>query len=251
MRLTCPALLGLLALASSLAAQSPSSRADTGGIHLPRWSAGVGVAVAQPVGDFHRAVDNAVGGAGHLLLRVDHTGRVALRLEGGWLNYGDESHRICLASTPGCRVAVNVTTANGILTLGVGPQLSFPISRLKAYGYSVVGMSRFSTVTTIGGGIVPDFVAGDENFGDGGVWWNGGLGVQLPLHGRTTLDVGVSVQGHGRRNYLLEGGVTDNADGSLLFDIKRSNANLFALKIGATTPLKWGRRHSPDCTCPR
>jgi len=163
-------------------------------------------------------------------------------MQGGWLNYGHESQRSCLAATPGCRVAVNVNTANGILSFGIGPEFAYPLGRLRAYGHGLVGISRFSTLSGIGGGIMPDIVAGDENFGDSGFAWSAGAGLQLAISRRAALDLGVAYQGHGEREYLTKGGITDNADGSLSFDVKRSTANLFALRLGFTTSLGWGTR---------
>jgi hypothetical protein len=210
----------------------------------PRWLAGVAADLGQPVGAFKRHVSNAAGVQAHVLLRLDRHGLAAIRLQAGWLNYGHESQRTCLASTPGCRVAVNVTTANGILSWGVGPQLSIPLGPLRTYGYGIIGVSRLATVSGIGGGLVPDIVAGDENFGDSGLSWSGGMGVQLPVRRSTTIDLGVAYQGNGRRTYLIKGGVQDKPDGSLQFDPQRSTADLFAIRIGATTPIPWGRRKS-------
>lgn len=139
-------------------------------------------------------------------------------------------------------MAVNVTTANGIFSLGLGPQFSIPLGPFRTYGYGLVGVSRFATVSGLGGGIVPDVVAADENFGDAGLLWSGGVGIQLPVYRSTTIDVGAAYQGHGRRNYLIKGGVTDNPDGSLAFDIKRSKADLYAIRLGVTTAIPWGRR---------
>ncbi len=244
MRYVAASLAGIIAIASPLRGQAAPTDSNT--VHPPRWHVGLAADIGQPVGNFKRNVNNAAGVQAHGLLRLDRNGRVALRLQGGWLNYGHESQRSCLGSTPGCRVAVDITTANGILTLGAGPQLSLPIGWLRAYGYGLVGVSRFVTVSGVNGGIVPDIVAADENFGDGGLVVSGGVGVQLPVHRSTTVDLGVAFQGHGRRNYLVKGGVTDNPDGSLAFDVKRSVANLYAIRVGLTTafPLR-ARKAAP------
>lgn len=244
MRFVVTALVGLFSLASLLLGQAGPSAVDSNAVVIPRWQVGLAVDIGQPVGDFKQHVNNAAGLQAHVLLRLDRHGRAAIRLQGGWLNYGHESQRSCLDTLPSCRVAVNVTTTNGILSLGVGPQFALPLGPLRTYGYGLVGVSRFATLSGIGGGIVPDIVAADENFGDAGLVWSGGVGLQLPVHQRTTIDVGVAYQGHGRRNYLIKGGLTDNPDGSLAFDIKRSHAALVAIRVGVTTAIPWGRRKS-------
>ncbi len=244
MRHLAASLVGLLALASPLVGQGNAAAADSAPVSVPRWHVGVAADIGQPIGDFKQNVNNAAGLQAHLLLRLDRYGFAAIRLQGSWLNYGHESQRSCLGATPGCRVAVNVTTANGVFSVGVGPQFSFPIGWLRTYGYGLLGVSRFSTLSGLGGGIMPDMVAADENFGDAGLLWSGGVGVQLPVHQSTTIDVGVAYQGHGRRDYLIKGGLTDNPDGSLAFDVKRSNADLYAIRVGVTTAISWRRRKS-------
>jgi hypothetical protein len=234
------ALAALLVLAAPLAAQEVAAPADSTAPTIPRWHFGITPEFGRPTGAFKQQVSNAGGLQAHLRVRLDQYGLVSLRIQAGWLNYGHESQRTCLAATPGCRVEVNVTTANGILFVGVGPEISYPLGKLRAYGHGLVGMSRFATISAIGGGIMPDIVAGDENFGDGGFAWSAGAGLQLPVSRRVALDLGVAYQGHGEREYLKEGGITDNANGSLSFDIKRSTANLFAFRFGVTTSLGWG-----------
>lgn len=244
MRYSLAALVGLLSLATLAFGQQQPSSTDTNAVRVPRWYVGLTVDVGQPVGAFKRNVKNAAGGQAHALLRLDRYGLVSLRLQGGWLNYGHETQRSCLGTAPHFRVAVNLTTANGIFSLALGPQFAVPVGRVRMYGYGLLGMSRFATVSGLGGGLVPDFVAGSENFGDGGLVWRGGVGLQLPVHRSTTIDIGVGYERHGERNYLIKGGLTDQPDGSLGFDIKRSRADLYAIRIGVTTALRRKPRHA-------
>jgi opacity protein-like surface antigen len=244
MRTLVAALLLATPLATPLAAQV-APPADPGTTGLPRWSAGLAAELGRPTGDFRQNVNNAGGAQGHLRVRLDQNGIVSLRLQAGWLNYGNETKRTCLASTPGCRVDVRVNTVNGILFAGVGPEIAYQMGILRAYAHGLVGTSRFATVSAIDGGLLPDFVAGDENFGDSGFAWSTGAGMQFPLSRRVALDLGVDFQGHGEREYLLKGGLTDNSDGSLVFAPKRSAANLFAVRLGMTTSLGW-RKGKPN-----
>lgn len=234
------AVLAALVLAGPLAAQEPAPAADSSLSTIPRWHFGIAGDIGRPLGAFKQQVGQAGGLQAHLRVRLDQYGLVSLRLQGGWLNYGHESQRSCLATTPGCRVEVNVTTANGIFSVGIGPELSYPLGKLRAYGHGLVGMSRFATLSGVGGGILPDIVAADENFGDGGFAWSAGAGLELPVSRRVAVNVGIAYQGHGEREYLTKGGITDNADGSLSFNVKRSTANLFAIRFGLSTALGWG-----------
>jgi opacity protein-like surface antigen len=236
-------IVAALLLATPLTAQQ-APPADSGAPILPRWHAGLSAEAARPTGDLQQNVSKAGGAQAHLRVRLDQHGLVSLRAQVGWLNYGNETKRTCLATTPGCRVEVRVNTINGILFAGVGPELAFQIGRLRAYGHGLVGASRFATVSAIDGGILPDLVAGDENFGDSGFAWSTGAGLELPITRRVALDLAMNYQGHGERDYLLKGGVTDNADGSLVFAPRRSTANLFAVRLGVTTSLGWRTRKS-------
>jgi hypothetical protein len=235
---------GLLTVSSVLAGQPTHSTAFESTTALPRWHVGGALDIGQPVGDLKQQISNAIGIQAHVLFRLDHHGTTALRLQGGWLNYGHERQPVCLGTTPGCRVATNVATTNNILSLGIGPEFSVPLGVFRLYGHGLVGVSRFSTLSALGAGILPDFVAADENFGDAGGFWSTGGGIQLSLNKHTALDVGVAYQGHGRREYLTEGGITDDPDGSLDFAVKRSAADLFTIRIGFTRALAWGMRGS-------
>lgn len=248
MRHSFAALAGLLTLASTASGQQAAPPADSTVVPIPRWHAGLSADVGQPVGAFKQHVKNATGAQGHVLLRLDKHGLTSLRLQGGWLNYGHESQRSCLGTAPRCRVAVNLTTANGIFSAALGPQISLPLGRVRAYGYGLLGMSRFATLSGLGGGLVPDFVAADENFSDSGLSWGGGIGLQLPVHRSTSVDIGMGYESHGERDYLIKGGLTDQPDGSLAFDIKRSKAELYAFRIGISTAI--GRRRHPVAPAP-
>lgn len=244
MRHLASAVVGLLALTSPLAGQETTATALDPSTTIPRWHVGVAADVGQPVGDFKQHVVDASGLQAHLLLRLDRRGHTALRLQAGWLNHGHESQRDCLGGTTGCRVAVNLSTTNNIFSLGLGPELSVPLGSFRLYAHGLVGVSRFATLSALGGGLLPDFVAADENFSDAGFLWSGGVGIQRVIYKRTAVDVGVAYQGHGRREYLTKGGITDGPDGSLGFDIMRSSADLLAFRIGFSSPLAWGTRES-------
>ena len=76
---------------------------------IPRWHLGFAGEMGRPTGDFKELAGNAGGLQAHLRVRLDQYGLVSLRVQAGWLNYGHESNPTCLATTPGCRVEVNVT----------------------------------------------------------------------------------------------------------------------------------------------
>lgn len=129
--------IAALVLATPLAAQQVPP-ADTLTAGAPRWSFGLAAELGRPTGDFKQNVSNAGGAQAHVRVRLDQDGLVSLRLQAGWLNYGNETKRTCLANTPGCRVEVRVNTLNGILFVGVGPEIAYQVGKVRAYGHGLV-----------------------------------------------------------------------------------------------------------------
>jgi hypothetical protein len=216
---------------------------------IPRVHVGIAGDYSRPVGAFRDQVTSGGGVQAHLRVRLDRYGLVALRLQAGYMAYGHETQRSCIATTPGCRVEVTVGTSNGILSGGIGPEFALPLGKVRLYANGLVGSSRLVTFTALSGGILPDIFAADENFGNGGFSWSSGAGIQLALGARYALDAGVSYQGNGVRDYLIEGGITDNPDGSLSFDVKRSTTNLVGFRLGLSIALG-GPNKAPAHTDP-
>lgn len=227
---------------------APSGAQETARDQSPRMAAGAALAIAQPRGEFSEYVDVGGGIMGHFRVALDDAGLLSLRVQGGFLTYGNETQRVCLSETVGCRIEVDLTTSNNIVLLGVGPELAVPLGRTRVYGHGTLGLGYFSTDSSVRGtsGVGEDPFASTRNYGDGGVAWNGGGGVEIPL-GRlqdqpVLLDLGLSYQGNGRREYLTRGGIRDLPDGSLEFDVKRSQANFWLWRLGVSVGVGPGAR---------
>jgi hypothetical protein len=222
--------------AAPLAGQTP----DTLG--LPRFYAGAAVAVAQPLGEFDDYVNVGGGLDAFFRVRLDEAGVVSLRVHGGFLTYGNETRRVCLSETVGCRIQVDLTTSNNIVLFGLGPELGVPLGRVRLYGNGSIGFDYFSTDSSVEGTSTDEPFASTTNFSDGGFSYNAGGGVEIRVAQARTLpisiDLGVAYQGNGRREYLTRGGIIDRPDGSLDFDVKRSEANFLLWRIGATVGIR-------------
>ena len=96
---------------SPLGAQDTDTIPVFGGGHL---------LFANPVGEFEENVDFGFGLGAHVRLPVDDDGTLSLRLDLGFINYGNETIRICI--TQPCRVTGDLTISNNILLLGIGPE---------------------------------------------------------------------------------------------------------------------------------
>src|SRR4051812_36044624 len=189
--LTALSLAALIAVPSLAAAQVIFTEHDTTDGHKygpvtasgePRFQGGLSLSVAQTLGDFHQYVKDGVGVAGHALYRVGRQGAFALRLDGGFLNYGHEKIRLPLSTQRGGgRVELEVTTSNNIFWLGVGPQLMAPAGRVRPYVNANAGFSYFATTSSVAGQDSDWSFADDTNFDDTTLSWGGGAGVLIPV----------------------------------------------------------------------
>lgn len=211
----------------------------------PRMHAGGALMLAQPLGAFDRYVGLGGGIDGFFRVGLDEAGIVSLRLQGGFVNYGNETRQVCLSQTVGCRIVVDLTTSNNILFFGVGPEIGGPAGPVRLYANGTAGFSYFSTDSNVSGD--QDFApfATTRNFGDGGFALTGGGGIQIHLartDGATIgLDLGASYQRNGFREYLTEGGIIDLPDGSIRLDVRRSRADLLLWRLGVTVGFGVGR----------
>jgi hypothetical protein len=237
--------LGLGALAASAAlalSAGPAATQALDTLGLPRAYAGIAAAVAQPLDEFDEYVNVGGGIDGFFRVRLDDAGFVSLRLHGGFLTYGSETKRVCLSETVGCRIQVDLTTSNNIFLFGLGPELAVPLGRVRLYGNGSVGFDYFSTDSNVSGTSTENPFASTRNYGDGGFSWNAGGGLEIRVAEARTLpiaiDLGLAYQGNGRREYLTRGGIIDRPDGSLEFDVKRSQANFLLWRIGASVGIR-------------
>jgi hypothetical protein len=227
------AFLSLIAGPAALGAQEPAT--DTLALGIPRVELGFALEGGIPTGAFGDRVSE--GGAIHGFLRVgiDHQGLLALRLQAGYFGYGDETTRTCLGAGPACRVEVGITTANAILSWGLGPEVSLPVGIFRVTGHALIGSSYFTTYSGARkAGLVPDFFAITEHTGDGGLAWSAGVGLAMPISRNASIELGATYQAHGERNYLVRGGITDQPDGSILIDLQRSTVNMVGIRLGMT-----------------
>jgi hypothetical protein len=240
MRTTLPLLL-LLALAAPAAAQEcdcydpwPEDLRPTGGY------AGGALALASTRGEFSQYVDGGIGADFHYLHRLDRDGWLAVRVEAGGLIYGYESQRVPLSSTIGGRIGVDLNTSNNIAFIGVGPQIGLPDGRLMPYVNGYAGYSFIWTSSSVHGTWDYGTIAETTNFSDATFSYGGGGGVYVPLRGGPapiSLDLGVRYQNNGRAQYLLEGGIRDNPDGSITLFPVQSDTDLLTFRVGVSVGI--------------
>jgi hypothetical protein len=223
--------LGLAAAPAARAQYEPPTREPT------PWYVGFGVDYARPQGEFSHNVKQGFGGSGHVIYRLDPAGIAGLRLDGGFLVYGDEHQTVPLSSTVGGRVRVDLNTTNNIAFLGFGPQVGVPTGRLRPYANGFVGVSYLFTQSSVKGTSSGETFASTTNYHDATFAWGGGAGLYVPLHAGVSpvsLDLGVRYHNNGRARYLRRGDITDNADNTITVHPRNSDTDLLTFQVGVS-----------------
>ena len=227
-----------LVAAASLLAVAPAR----GQVEEPRYPPaavyfGVQPLYALTVGEFSDYVTRGGGLDVSVVFPVRPASPFALRADGGFIVYGSETLPVCFSTTVGCRLELDLTTTNSIAFLNAGPQLMLPTGRIRPYVNGAAGFAYFGTSSSVAGNGSDYSFANTNNFDDVTFALSAGGGVQVALgSGRTPilLDLGARYHGNGRVEYLREGDITDNPDGSVTITPTRSEANLVSFQLGVT-----------------
>lgn len=209
-----------------------------------RAFAGATLQVARPIGEFGDYVDVGFGVDGHFLLSLSRATALGLRVDGGFLNYGNETRSVPLSSTVGGRITVDLTTSNNILMLGAGPQIMLPDGSLRPYAFGTAGLAYFVTESSLRGNRAGDTFATTNNYDDLTFALQGGAGVYIPVRrGRTpiSIDLGARYSRNGKARYLREGSIRDHPDGSISFTPIESDTDLVTFHLGVSAGLGGSR----------
>ncbi len=205
----------------------------------PRFMGGANFIIGSPRGQFRSYVADGYGAGAHGLARLGRDGIFALRLDGGFLNYGSETKRVPLSETVGGRVRVDLTTSNNIFWLGAGPQLMAPRGWIRPYVNGTAGFSYFATTSSVEGRSDDVPFAEDTNYDDAQFSWGAGGGLLIPVFRNARslvfVDLGANYHDNGRNvRYLREGGIRDLPGGNIQLDVIQSRADLVTWHIGVS-----------------
>ena len=227
---------------ASLLFLTPALSAQQGRYDAPRASVGVNFLAAEPQGQFADFVDAGYGAEFMGRIPLDPSGFISLRGDFGFLIYGHESKRVCMAGV-GCRVEARLQTTNSIFFGGVGPEFAIPLSFARPYVNATWGFGYFSTNSSLESLWDGEDYFDTQNFGDGTFSWAVGWGVELNVHqGRVPIAINLGAQYHenGVMEYLTEGDIVDHADGSVTLFPNVSEANLISYRVGITVGIPRG-----------
>jgi len=107
---------------------------------------------------------------------------------------------------------------------------------VRPYGRALVGFSYFATSTSVEGSSDVEPFATTTQLDD--LTLSGALcaGVRIPFkrNGIVALDIHARYVINGEVEYLVEGDIHEAADGRLLFEPRRTQANLLVFGVGVT-----------------
>ncbi len=226
-----------VAVPTILRAQEPATR-DA------RNEAGVALEYAQPVGQFRQNVKQGFGAGAHYTLNLDSQGIVGIRISGDFINYGNETQYLPFSELIGA-VTLQEQTSNNIVMAMIGPQLSVPVGRARAYVAAGVGFGYLYTQTSVSGTDGEPTLAQTTNYSDYSAASSVEGGFTLPImsevgsDGRATgarfhIDLGVRYNAIGRVRYLTRGDITDDPNSltGLTITPRESEARFWAYRLG-------------------
>ncbi len=196
------------------------------------WEAGGHLVYAEPRADFAAVIDQGFGIQGFGVLLLDPSGFIGLRLDGGFLNYGNETVRVPLSSTVR-RILVDVNTSNNIAMLDIGLQVAAPDGPVRPYLYGSVGIGYFFTESSVKGSNTSDEpFANTRNFDDTTTGAALGGGLRVPVWQTLSVDFGVEYRRYRNARYLTEGDIIEESDGSVTLRVHESDADLVVYRLG-------------------
>lgn len=215
----------VFALACAIACAAPSSA--TAG-----WEAGGHLDYAEPRDAFAVVVERAFGLQGFGVLHLDPAGFIGLRVDAGFLNYGNEEIQVPLSSTVR-RVLVDVTTTNNVAMLDLGIEISAPAGPVRPYVLGSLGIGYFFTESSVSGSNTSDEpFASSLNFDDTTTGVTLGGGLRIPVAARIAVDLGVEYRRYTNARYLAEGDIIEESDGSVTLLVNETDAELVVYRLG-------------------
>lgn len=235
-RVRAAAYAGALALstvaATGLLAQAPQAGPVT---------AGIGLLNTQPVAGLRTGPGIGIS----LMGAIAHPRARWIRLRGDFRlsSYGMDRHQACLSQTVGCWIQVDITTNYHTLYGGIGPELALPVLGSELVLAATGGVGYFGVSSSLSGVDEADGGFGNTtHFDDAFFAWSAGSELRVPVSRVVALAAGVHYQHNGRASYVVDGGVTENPDGSLNVPPVTGDANLVAITLGvAIRPQAGGR----------
>lgn len=200
-----------------------------------RFSAGLGVTLGLPQGDFRDHADVALGLNAYGLWYLAAPRGLAIRLDGLLLDYGGDRVPLAVGGTIG-RASLESKTDHLIIAPLIGPQLGVRRGDFRPYVNAGLGPSFFVTTEEIK---LRDSVYDDgESFGgstvfdDVAVAWTLGGGLWGRISERIHFTVSAQYMANSRVSYLADGLVRRSTNGFVELEPVESRVDLLLLQVG-------------------
>ena len=202
-----------------------------------RFSFGADFLTAHPRGELKQNAGTGFGFGGHVLAGVDPWGIAGLRLDLGYLNYGNETNRYPC----GQFCYYEATTTNNIINLQIGGQLAMPRNLVIPYigaSYGALWFTSTSRVETDSDQPSPfrhDVESGDAT---GSFMFAGGF--YIPIGGAfkgLVANVGGRLFTGGYARYLTPKSLVQNPDGSYDITSYSSDTEFLVVHVGVSSSM--------------
>lgn len=217
-----------LACAALVEAQAPGLREVHDGSMV---SIGFNGIAALPVRAFAYDANTAGGASMDFVVNFDRHGDAALRLEGAYIQYGNE-HTLVPVPGSGGFYSYDLNTRYFISSLRAGPQLQFGPSRVRVYLFGTAGVAYFATRTDVAG---DGCACGETNFDDTALSLAAGGGFRLALSsGRrpVSLNLGTSYVHNQQVDHLRPGDITFDSQGNYVVSPITSDVDFLTFEVG-------------------
>jgi hypothetical protein len=222
--------LSALALAVVAGAVSPETAAAQDPAPS-RFSGAVAFLNTQPVGGLRTGPGFGVALTGAYAL--DQARIFRIRGDLRFASYGHERREVCLSQTVGCWIRVDLNTNYGTAFAGIGPEVAIPVGPVHLVLDGTVGVGHFTVGTSLSG--VDDYgenAFDTTHFEDTVFAWSTGGELRVPVSRKVAIALGSHYVHNGQASYVLEGGVTENPDGTLRVSPISTDANMVAITLG-------------------
>ncbi len=227
---------------AAMTALAANAHAQASGEPVPQWFLGIGGIVSEPRGQFAESVGTAPGLALNVRYSPPGAGGFGLRADFGFIRYGSNTKPACFSVTVGCRIQLDVVTANDILLFNLGPEWVLPGGPVRPYLAGNVGLAHFYTHSYVKGvdEYDEDGFGETTNFKDSSLAWRGGGGILVRLaRGDVFLDLDLAAFYHrnGVAEYLTEVDIEDLPGGGIDMFPRQGNTNFLSFRLGLALGL--------------
>jgi hypothetical protein len=206
-------------------------------------TAGGGLMVGVPIGEFSDVLNTVGFGATAHLMYAFEQAPVALGIEGGLMIYGHENTRVPLGSGHLGRVHVDVVTTNNIglghLVLRLAPDLGI----FRPYVDGLVGFNYLWTESRIEDVRSDQSVFTSTNFSDFAFSYGGAAGFMVNVYDtasdqgrpvRVMVDARLRYLRGSEAEYLKAGSIREDQQGNLITTSERSRTDMLIPQVGVT-----------------